>query len=166
MARSVNIGGAKVTLSGDSAELEKALGKVSTAFQKQEAALKRARRQADRTNRTYAMLRRTLSRVAAPLAAALGGRAIIAATQQTIAFSSSLVEASRNIGIMATELEAVRAVLEQDGIGFGATDVALGRMLKTVSDASVGLTRRSAPWTGSGCRSRSFRSCLRRSSSR
>ena len=125
MARSVNIGGAKVTLSGDSAELEKALGKVSTAFQKQELALQKAQRRADRTGKSFAALTKHAKAFAGiAIGAAVAGfsAAGFRAADASAKFGASLAEVSMRLGVLPSQLYAIRNAFEDDGVAIAKTD--------------------------------------------
>ena len=146
MARTQSVGSLTANFSGDSREFVKAATKGADS-------LKRVQKQARAT-------KTSLSAVA-KLGPALAGAFSVAAiakftsglkdTAKTSAdFATGLVEASRNTGLMATELEAVRAVLEQDGLSFTETDRSLIRLQKSVSDASVGLSTAKRAFEGLG----------------
>lgn len=136
---SVRIGGARVDITGQSASLEKAMRRASAAYDRQERDLKRLRRQAQRTTKAYA----ALGKGAAGLTSLVGAGAIAAGLKAAVAdataFSTMLVEASRNTGILETRLEAIAHVFAQDGIGFSATITSLATFQKRISEVGDGL---------------------------
>lgn len=133
------LGGARIDLTGQSASLEKAMAKASKAFDKQERDLKRLRKQAQRANKAYAGLGKAAGALTGLVGIGAAGATLKRAVADAEQFSTALVEGSRNTGLLATELEAISAILEQDGIGFKATTVALSTMQKRIAEAEDGL---------------------------
>ena len=65
---------------------------------------------------------------------------LVSATKRSAELATKIVEAGRNTGLLATEFEAIAAILEQDGIGFKATETALATLQKRMGEAEDGLT--------------------------
>ena len=140
MANSVRIGGARVDLTGQDAEFQAVMKRAGTAFRKQEQHLKSLRKRVSQVNKGFTTLRASIASAAGGLVAgALGGAALTTAAKQAADFSTKLVEGARNTGLLATELEAIAAIFEQDGIGFGATTTALATFQKRIAEVGDGL---------------------------
>ena len=140
MANSVRIGGARVDLTGQDAQFQQVMRRAGQSFARQERQLASLKKRVSQVNKGFTVLRASIASAAGGIVAgAFSGGAILRAAKDASEFSTSLVEASRNTGILATKLEAIRSVLEQDGIGFGATDKALLDMSKNISNANLGL---------------------------
>ena len=140
MANSVRLGGARVDLSGTDSQFQAVMRRAGRAFARQEQQLKKLRQQAALTNKVYSKLRGGVAGLAVGLGAGLGLSGLVQAGRDAADFSTKIVEGARNTGLLATELEAVAAILEQDGIGFKATTTALSTFQKQLAEAKSGLS--------------------------
>ena len=139
MANSIRLGGARVDISGQDASFQRVMRRAGRTMAAQEKQLKKLRQQARLTNKAFSQLRGTVAGLAAGLAGGLGVAGLVTAAKEAADFSTKLVEGARNTGLLATELEAVAAIFEQDGIGFGATTTALATFQKRIAEVGDGL---------------------------
>lgn len=137
------ITGARTDFSAKDTGVRKVSKQIADSFAKQERQIKKLRAEAARSNKTFKTLQGTFKGFAASAAAlvtgGLGASALIEASKEAADFSSKLVEGARNTGLLATELEAISAIMEQDGIGFQATTTALATFQKRIAEAEDGL---------------------------
>ena len=139
MATTYRIGGVRVDIAGKDTSFQAASKRTLSAWNKQRAEMERTRKRAKALSAGLASLRKHVVGIGAALTAGLGARAIIQNTKQLTEYASSLVEASRAAGLLPTQLEAIQAVLEQDGIKVEQTNMAMLKMNKAISEAQGGL---------------------------
>ena len=114
MAGTTLLAGARVNITGQSAELEKAMAKAAKAFDVQEKKMRRLQAQARRTNKAYAMLASQAKGIAAIGLGAVG----LGSTISTIVkFEQSLADLSAITGATGKDLE----YLSKASLRLGAT---------------------------------------------
>ena len=122
---SVLIGGAKVNISGNSAEFEKSMRKVSTLFDKQTKELDRHRKRLARTNKAYAAVGKSLKSIAGiAVGAALAGlaKANLDNAKATAEWGSNLVKVSDRLAVLPSELFALQSAFEDDNVAIQTTN--------------------------------------------
>lgn len=141
MANTVRIGGARIDITGQDAEFQKMMRRAGKTFDRQRKTMKRYAAQARLTNKALGSLKSTIGTIAIGLTAGFGARGLVQAAKAAAEYSTQLVEGARNTNLMATELEAIAAIFEQDGIGFQATTTALATFQKRIAEGRDGMAQ-------------------------
>ena len=153
MARTVRMGGGRIDFTGKDTELQKTMESVINRSNKLEGQIKKLQDRAKKTSKGFTVMR-------AAIAAAIGA-AVVGGAKRLIAnfkdgataaldYSTALVEAADNAAILPTRLEAIRGLLEQDGIGFSQTDKAILQFGRSIAEAKSGVASYAEAFTDVG----------------
>ena len=141
---SVRIGGARVDITGQSASLEKAMRKASSAFDRQEKELRRLRSRAQSVNRVYATMRNRLNAVATA-AVALGTGVLanfaVNAINNTANWGSELYKVGLRLDLMPSQLYAIQNAFEDNNVAVSLTNQFLTALTRRFASNSQAMRR-------------------------
>ena len=136
--------------------LRRAYVELNARVGRYESALRQARRDNERFDKSLRNIRRELretnsgfnlaAKGAGALRTAFAGiavgfslNAIRSAVQESATYGATLVETARGIGITTEELERLRFAFQSDGVAQGQTDKLLRQLLRTYDEAREGI---------------------------